>query len=227
MSKPSIAVIVAHPDDEILGFGGTMAHHVDNGGAVYVLILATGLASREVNGMVDRNGLDELRQQAETAGALIGVRNIEFGDFRDNQMDSVPLLDVVKRIEKFVANTSPHTVYTHHFGDLNIDHRVVARAAITACRPLTDTNTLEILAGEVNSSTEWAPPRDHFVPNEFIDISTVLDRKLRALACYSGELCDWPHPRSIQGVEALARWRGSQVGLDAAEAFSLVRRIRR
>jgi N-acetylglucosamine malate deacetylase 1 len=225
MSAQSVAVIVAHPDDEILGFGGAMARHVDRGDDVSVLILATGLASRDSEGSVNQNSLEELRDNAQSAGKIIGTWNIEFGDFPDNQMDSVSLLEVVKRVEEFIADFSPAVVYTHHAGDLNIDHRIVAQATMTACRPLPGAGVLALLAGEVNSSTEWASPGAEFRPNEFVEIDGVLDRKLRALACYSGELRDWPHPRSIKAVEALARWRGSQVGLNAAEAFSIVRRV--
>jgi LmbE family N-acetylglucosaminyl deacetylase len=226
MADQSVAVIVAHPDDEVLGFGGAMAAHAGRGDRVRVLILATGLASRAPGSAIETSELSALRQNAFDAAEILGVESIEFADFPDNQMDSVPLLDVVLRIEQFLADAVPSVVYTHHAGDLNIDHSVVARATLTACRPLPESNIVEILAGEVNSSTEWCAPLDQMVATEFIDIGDILERKLKALECYKNELRDWPHPRSLKAVEALARWRGAQVGLDAAEAFTLIRRIR-
>ena len=226
MADQSVAVIVAHPDDEVLGFGGAMAAHAGRGDRVHVLILATGLASRAPGSAIETSELSALRQNALDAAEIIGAAGIEFADFPDTQMDSVPLLDVVLRIEKFLADVVPSVVYTHHAGDLNIDHSVVARAVLTACRPLPESKIVEILAGEVNSSTEWGAAPDQMAATEFIDIGGILERKLKALECYKSELRDWPHPRSLKAVEALARWRGAQVGLDAAEAFTLIRRIR-
>lgn len=226
MVDQSVAVIVAHPDDEVLGFGGAMAAHAGRGDHVHVLILATGLASRAPDGAIETSDLSALRQNARNVAEILGAKAIEFADFPDNKMDSVPLLDVVRRIEQFLSGVAPSVVYTHHAGDLNIDHSVVARAALTACRPLPESNIVEILAGEVNSSTEWAAAPDQMAATEFIDIADTLKRKLKALECYENELRDWPHPRSLKAVEALARWRGAQVGLEAAEAFALIRRIR-
>lgn len=223
MKPETIAVIAAHPDDEVLGFGGVIARHADEGAAVRILILATGLASR---GSASGDALQALRGHGEKAAAILGAKAIEFADFPDNRMDSVPLLDVVQRIEAFLSAVPVSRVYTHHMGDLNVDHRVAHAAVMAACRPQPGVSVREILAGEVNSATEWGGPGfQPFVPTEFLDITATLERKLAAMGCYAGELRSWPHPRSLDGIQALARWRGSQVGVEAAEAFATIRRI--
>lgn len=142
-------------------------------------------------------------------------------------MDTVALLDIAKIVESQIAEHQPDTVFTHHAGDLNIDHRRMHEAVVTACRPQSGYSVKTLLSFEVPSSTEWqlpgsAPP---FMPNWFVDISSTLGRKLSALQAYATELRDWPHPRSIQGVKHLAHWRGATVGVDAAEAFILGRQL--
>ncbi|MCB9946860.1 MAG: PIG-L family deacetylase [Rhodospirillaceae bacterium] len=222
----NVAVIVAHPDDEVLGFGGTMALHAERGHTVSVLFLATGLASRLRAGeTVSPEAIAELRADARAAGDLLGVSHIEFADFPDNQMDSVPLLHVVQRIADFVAKTGATLIYTHHMGDLNIDHGITARAVLTACRPLPGAQVTKIYAGEVLSSSEYGVPEDRFRPNTYVDISTKLDAKRDALAKYASELRYWPHPRSIKAIAMLARLRGAEVGVDAAEALVLLRNV--
>ncbi len=221
-----IACVVAHPDDEVLAFGGALTRHAEAGHAVSVLFLATGLAARG-DGAPDAAALEDLRARARAAGAVLGVDRLEFEDFPDNRMDSVALLDVIKRVEAFLADTGAATVYTHHAGDLNIDHAVVARATLTACRPLPGATARRVYAGEVPSSSEWAAPGDRFQPTSYLDIADCLDRKCRALECYAGELRPWPHPRSVEGLTHLARLRGGEAGLEAAEAYRLLREIRR
>ena len=222
--KQNIAAIFAHPDDEVLGCGGALALHADAGHNVNILLLATGATSR---GGDQSDYIEELQKQARAAAKTLGASAIEFRDFPDNRMDSVALLDVVKEIEIFLSSFAADVIYTHHAGDMNIDHLVTHRAVVTACRPVPGARPVEILACEVNSSTEWAPASlEPFVPQDFLDISASLDRKVSALECYTGELRDWPHPRSAEGVRALARWRGTQSGLGIAEAFSAIRRVR-
>ncbi len=221
--KELVAAIFAHPDDEILGCGGAMAWHADRGDRVRILILATGLRSR---GSAEDDAIARLRDQARAAAEIVGAEKIEFADFPDNAMDSVRLLDVVQRIEAFLSDFRVSQIYTHHGGDLNIDHTIVERAVMTAARPLPGRQSLEIKSCEVNSSTEWANQSTaSFAPTDFLDISAVLDRKTRALEVYEGELRPWPHPRSAEGVRALARWRGAQSGLEAAEGYRQLRRI--
>jgi len=219
-----IAAIFAHPDDEVLGCGGALAAHAAAGDEVRVLLLSTGLNSR---GTPDEDALKELRRQTEAADRELGLTQTTFADYPDNSMDTVPLLDVIKTVEAFLADFEPQIIYTHHGGDLNIDHKLVNNAVATACRPLPGKGELTILACEVNSSTEWSLNHDQsFQPTEFLDISDHLEAKLNALRCFKGEIRDWPHPRSVEGIEVLARRRGSQSGLMLAEAYATLRRVR-
>ena len=221
----TIAAIFAHPDDEVLACGGALALHSEAGDAVHVLLLATGAVSR--GGDQDAY-IARLQDQARNAADVLGAKSIEFRDFPDNRMDAVALLDVVRQVEAFLQAHPADVIYTHHSGDMNIDHLVTHRAVATACRPVPGANPVEILTCEINSSTEWAPaPLTPFVPQDFLDISASLERKIAALGCYTDEVRDWPHPRSGEGVRALARWRGTQCGVEAAEAFGIMRRVRK
>ena len=223
--KEKVAVVVAHPDDEVLAFGGSICRHVDFGESVSVLILATGLASRATDGVVCSDQLEKLRSEARAAAKIMGVTAIEFADFPDNRMDSVALLDVVKVISTFLEKISATTIYTHHVGDLNIDHSITARAVMTAARPLPGSCVNRIYAGEVLSSSEFSFRENRFVPTTYIAIESYLERKCVALNCYSTELRQWPHPRSIQAVKSLAQFRGSESGMTAAEGFLVVREV--
>lgn len=223
----SILILCAHPDDEILGCGGTIAKLVDQGATVHVAFLADGVFSREGEAVVRQEELRIRRAAAQKACGILGVKSVSFGEFPDNRMDTVALLDITKALEKLIAEYKPEVVFTHHAGDVNIDHRRMHDATVTACRPQRGHPVKTLLCFEVPSSTEWQLPGSApvFAPNWFVDISGTLDRKLAALDIYAAELRDWPHPRSRQGVEHLARWRGATVGVDAAEAFMLGRQL--
>ncbi len=219
-----VAAVFAHPDDEVLGCGGAMAWHAAQNDEVRVLLLATGLRSR---GVIDDVAIGRLRAEARKAMEIVSGKSVEFADFPDNAMDLVAQLEVVKRVEMFLSGYAADVIYTHHDGDLNIDHCVVHRAVVTARRPLPGTAPFEILGCEVNSSTEWAmPSQTPFVPTDFLDITRYVEKKVKALEQYSEEIRPWPHPRSSEGVRALARWRGAQCGVEAAEAYRLIRRVR-
>jgi LmbE family N-acetylglucosaminyl deacetylase len=227
-----IAVIAAHPDDEVLGCGATIARHALAGHDVSVLILAEGVTSRfpTRNRRTAASGIAQLARSARAAHAILGSVEVQFLRFPDNRMDQVPLLDVVKAVELFLTRTRPQVVYTHFAHDLNLDHRVVSLAVETACRPLPALpggGVETILCFEVASSTEWRWPGASvgFVPNYFVDVTATWDRKVRALAAYRSEMRPWPHPRSLQGIEHLARWRGATIGCPAAEAFVLARAL--
>lgn len=220
----NIIIVAAHPDDETLGMGGTIAKHIAQKDIVKILILGTGVTSRDLN--EGKKDIEKLRLESRKALSKLGVSDVEFFDFPDNKFDSVPLLEIIKRIETVFSNYKPEVVYTHHEGDLNIDHRVTFNAVITACRP-SNNFVKKILCFEVPSSTEWnfQNGSNAFLPNVYIDISKYLEKKLSALNEYKGEMRPWPHPRSIKAVESLALWRGSTIGVDAGEAFELVREI--
>ena len=224
-----IAVIAAHPDDEILGCGGTIARHVAAGAAVNVLIVAEGATSRTPQRQKEEHvtGLQQLAGSAHAAHAIVGTSQLTLLDLPHNRLDSVDFLDIVKAVETFIRATDPDTVYTHFPHDLNIDHRLVSEAVQTACRPQPGSGIRRILFFEVASSTEWrmAGSATSFAPNHFVDIEATLAKKLEALAAYSQEMRPWPHARSIQAAEHLARWRGASVGMAAVEAFVIGRQL--
>jgi len=220
-------VIAAHPDDEALGCGGAIARWTDEGHTVHVAFLTDGIGARGDAQEKAQAALLERRSATNQALQILGVSDVHFDDLPDNALDSVPLLAVTQRVEALIDRYQPHTVVTHHAGDLNVDHRIVHQAVMTACRPQAGHPVRRILCFEVPSSTEWQPPASGapFEPNLFVDISATLGRKLDALRAYAMEMREWPHPRSIEGVEHLARWRGATVGVPAAEAFMLARQI--
>jgi len=224
-----ILVVAAHPDDEVLGCGGTIAKlsRVRGGGAeVYLLILGEGMTSRyekREKGMQSME-LKKLKSNINAAVKILGIKKTFVHDFPDNRFDSVALLDIVKVVERVKSEVKPDVIYTHHRGDLNIDHRATYDAVLTACRPIQGETVREIYSFEVLSSTEWNYPNS-FSPNAYVDISESIDKKIAAMKAYKSELKDWPHPRSGKAIEVLAQQRGCEVGLEYAEAFELIRKI--
>jgi LmbE family N-acetylglucosaminyl deacetylase len=223
--RQRVMAIVAHPDDEVLGCGGALRTHVLAGDEVCVVILADGETSR--SGSNDAGIVAKRENAARSAAKVLGVHQLEFQRLPDNGMDGIPRLELAKLVEKYVQGIAPDTIYTHHAGDLNVDHRRVNEAVLVASRPQAGNSLQTLLFFETPSSTEWQRPDPavSFIPNWFVDISDVLDVKLRALKAYQGEMRDWPHPRSFEGVQHLAGWRGAIVGCRAAEAFMLGRRV--
>lgn len=224
-----VLVIAAHPDDEVLGCGGTIARHADSGDQVQILIMAEGATSRQPqrDRVEASEELSALEEAAKTAGSILGAAGVELLDLPDNRLDSLDRLDLIKRIEGRIDFHQPQVIYVHHVGDVNVDHRRLHEAVITACRPTPGQPVRRMLSYEVASSSEWQPPGSApaFTPNWFVDISSQWTRKRKALLAYADEMRAWPHARSIEGLEHLARWRGAQVGVEAAEAFFLLRQI--
>jgi LmbE family N-acetylglucosaminyl deacetylase len=225
----TVMVIAAHPDDEVLGCGGTLAHH-SAADDVRIVILGEGLTSRSPQRAGAPAGtLDELRRDALAAGAVLGARSVEFGGLPDNRFDEMSLLDIVKQVEGWIAAHRPDVVYTHHPGDLNIDHGITFRAVLTATRPgASPYQVRDLLAFETLSATEWAFERigTPFRPNVFTDVSATIDRKLDAMSRYRSESRPAPHPRSPEKIRALAAHRGAASGVAYAEAFELIRSLR-
>ena len=223
----SILVIAAHPDDEVLGCGGTIAKLADAGASVHVAFLADGIFSRVGERVTQQLELTARHTAAEKACEILRVKSVSFGEFPDNRMDTIPLLDITRALETLITKHQPSIIFTHHSGDVNIDHSRTHAAVVTACRPQFGHPVKTLLSFEVPSSTEWQLPGSAaaFTPNWFVDISATLNRKLAALEAYAAELRVWPHPRTRQGVEHLAHWRGATVGVDAAEAFVLGRQL--
>ena len=219
-----ILTVAAHPDDETLGAGATMALHAARGDEVWVLVLTDGVGSR--HGKAEQQ-LACLRRACD----VLGVKRLVLGGLPDQRLDTLPLLDVLGPVERCIEELAPDVVLTHFIEDLNQDHRIVSRATMVAARPLPGQPVRRLLCFEVPSSTEWAPPFPGcvFAPDVFVDASTSLATKLAAMSAYAdtylNEVRPWPHPRSLEALEAFARRHGASVGLEAAEAFMQVREI--
>jgi LmbE family N-acetylglucosaminyl deacetylase len=229
VAASTVLVVAAHPDDEILGCGATAARLAQEGRDVYFAILGEGITSRHgTRDDADASQLSRLTQNARAAGHKVGVKEVLLHKLPDNRLDTVPLLEVVKLVEGLVEKLRPEVIYTHHGGDLNIDHGVIHRAVLTATRPVAGQPVREIYAFEVPSSTEWAFQRLEpvFRPNVFVDVSRTLEIKIAAMACYQTETREFPHPRSPEALRAIAARWGSVAGCAAAEAFELIRSIR-
>ena len=224
-----VLVVAAHPDDEVLGCGATIARLAREGAEVHIAILGEGITSRYEKGeKADRKLLEKLHGASRKVATLLGAKDLSLHNLPDNKFDTVPLLDVVKIIEDIVKQIRPRTVYTHHGGDLNIDHSITARALLTATRPVAGCPVRELLAFEVPSSTEWAFQQIEptFRADVFMDVQATIEAKIKAMALYEGEARPFPHPRSAEALRAIARRWGSVAGVDYAEAFSLVRSVR-
>ena len=214
----AVLVVAAHADDEVLGCGGTIARLTAIGRRVHIMFMTDGISARQ-------EGDSEARMQAaKEAAATLGAESPRFGDFPDNAMDSIPLLDVARAVETVVSEIKPSLVLTHHHGDLNVDHEIVNRAVLTACRPQPDFCVRTLLAFSVRSSTEWGLPKqgNRFTPNVFIDIEHQIEAKAKALLAYEMELREFPHTRSLEAVQNEASVLGASVGLRAAEALELI-----
>lgn len=221
-----ILVIAAHPDDEVLGCGGTIAKHAAEEADVYTIILGEGVTSRfpkREEGLKSKE-LKELKSYINKAAKILGVKKTFTFGFPDNRFDTVALLDIVKVIEKVKNEVKPEIVYTHHWGDLNIDHRITYDTVLSACRPIKGETVQKIYSFEIPSSTEWNYPNT-FSPNVYVDISETINKKIEAMKAYKSEIRKWPHPRSIEAIRVLACKRGYEVGLEKAEGFKLVRSI--
>ncbi|KAF0233638.1 MAG: LmbE-like [Desulfovibrionaceae bacterium] len=223
----NVLVIAAHPDDEVLGCGATVAGLARKGDSVTIAVLGEGATSRfENREQADSALTDDLRNASERAAELLGANNLYMSGLPDNRFDTVALLDVVKIVERLIERHQPEVILCHHGADLNVDHTVAFRATLTATRPVPGSTVRAVYAFEVPSSTEWAfgATGERFNPQAFVDVTDTLDVKLAAMSIYESEARPFPHPRSPQALAALARMRGAQAGFDAAEAFQLIRR---
>ncbi len=225
--KSKILIIAAHPDDEVLGCGGTVSRLVREGYEAYSLILGEGVTSRDEKRDRDKKivEIEELKKQVNEANRIIGVKDVYLHDFPDNRFDNVPLLDIVKVIEKVKNELQPDIVFTHYENDLNIDHQITYKAVLTATRPMKEECVKELYSFEILSSTEWNYPIS-FSPDVFFDVNSTLEYKLKALEMYKYELRSFPHPRSLDGIRLNAEYRGMQVGLRYAEAFKSIRVVK-
>lgn len=227
--KMRILVVAAHPDDEVLGAGASIAKWSEAGHEVYTLILGEGVTSRQVvrNSDSDSNQLGILHSEMIRANRELGVREVFSEKLPDNRFDQIDLLDVVKLVEKTIAEVKPQLVLTHFKSDLNIDHQITNQAVLTASRPVPNTEITAVWSFETLSATEWNYPLS-FSPNLFHQVTQAqLNCKIRAMQIYQSELRDYPHPRSIEGIRITAENWGIKNGVQFAEAFQILREIRR
>lgn len=220
----TILVIVAHPDDEVIGCGGTLAKHKKNGDEIHIIYMTDGVSAR-INS--ENTDISARNKMAHAAGDFLSAEQYFF-NYPDNRMDQVALIDIVQSIESILIKVSPDIIYTHHFGDLNVDHRIVHQAVMTAHRPQPNTKVASIYTFEVNSSTEWGVKNtvNSFLPTSFINITEQLTDKNRLLNIYAKEMRPYPHTRSIEAITALSAVRGTSVGVNYAEAFMLIRELK-
>ena len=221
-----VLVVVAHTDDETLGCGGTIARHVKNGDKVFGIAMTDGVSAR---GIQENNVIKKRFQASVNASKILGMEWIVGAEFADNGMDTIALIEVVKIIEKVKSKINPTIVYTHSSADLNIDHRIVSQATLTAFRPQPKESWREIRTFEINSSTDYGHKSvtKNFIPNLYINIESTWQIKLAALKEYNVEMREAPHARSLEGLENLSKYRGNQVGLFYAEAFEIIRKVER
>lgn len=225
-NRKIILFIVAHTDDESIGLGGTLAKHSSNNDFVAGISMTDGVSAREENNILNQ---EKRISNAEKVSEILGFDWLVHGNFPDNQMDSVPLLKIIKFIESVKTFLNPDIIYTHCPSDLNKDHRIVYEATLTAFRPQPKEKWTEIRIFEVPSSTDYGSNHfgTSFNPNLFINISSTLHNKIRALDIYEEEMRDAPHSRSIEGIKNLAKLRGFQAGIQYAEAFQIIKKIER
>lgn len=225
--KKRILIVAAHPDDEVLGCGATIAKLVQAGAEVFCCILGEGPLSRykdRAQGAQEKD-VAGVKTFIANAAAILGIKKTFTFQFPDNQFDTRPMLEIIKTITSVKDEVKPEAVFTHSRADLNVDHRRTFEAVLTACRPLAGETVCEIYSWENPSSTEWNYPNT-LQPNMFVDVGATLDKKIEALKCYETEVLPFPHPRSEEALRALAAWRGATAGCKAAEAFEIVRIIK-
>jgi LmbE family N-acetylglucosaminyl deacetylase len=219
----TVLVVAAHPDDELLGAGATLARHARSGDEVHAVILADGATSRYAEGMAE-----VLAKCAHRAAEVLGLASVQLLSLPDQRLDALPLIEVTARVEAVVDLLRPQIVYTHFPGDANADHAVAARAVWTACRPYALPGLHRFAVFETPSSTEWGWPLNGgtFTPTQFVDVTGTLEDKIEAMACYESELREYPHPRSLRALRERAAYWGSCIGRAAAEPFQLLREVR-
>jgi N-acetylglucosamine malate deacetylase 1 len=219
----NVLVVAAHPDDELLGAGGTVARHTASGDHVKLAVMCEGVSLR-YNPEWDA----QVRKQASDAARILGTDDLFMGNLPDQRLETIPLQEVASKIEKLIEECHPEVIYTHFAGDINRDHQVLAEAVMVAARPYSAPCVKEILMFETPSSTEWSSPvvTAPFQANVFVDIEKYLKQKIDAFSCYTREVREYPHPRSPRALKERARYWGSTMNRMAVEAFVQVRSLR-
>jgi LmbE family N-acetylglucosaminyl deacetylase len=224
LSSRKTLVVVAHPDDETLGAGGTIRLLAHAGTRVDLLVVTDGSSAQFGDDMAARS-----RRNAHLNKAcdILGINRCVVLDFPDMRLDTVPHIELNRAISKVASEENYDTILTHHPGDVNKDHEQVFNSVMVVARPLPGSDIHNLATFFVNSSTEWGASLANgiFLPNLFVDIDNTIDHKLEALAAYQDELRSWPHPRSVEAVRVRAQTVGSEVGVGYAEAFQLIRSV--
>lgn len=222
-----ILVIAAHPDDEVLGMGGTISKLTNEGAEVYLLIVTDGSTSQYRGDDNLQMIIDEKKKETLNCANTLGIKEIYYGNLPDMKLDSIPHIEINHVIEYYIDKIQPHTVFTHFWGDVNADHQNVYKSTLVAVRPVIGQIVKRLYCYQVPSSTEWTPckPDTMFVPNVFVDIEKYAEQKYHAFAQYTTELRDYPHPRCVQYLRETDIANGLKVGLKCAEQFMLLRQI--
>jgi len=224
-----ILVVAAHPDDEVLGCGGTVNRLAQEGSEIYLCVMGEGVTARYQNRKeCDSQTISKLHKTSKEISKIQGYQDAFFFSLPDNRFDTIPLLEIIKKIELMIDQIKPDTIFTHHYGDLNIDHCITLKAVLTATRPLEDCSVKNVLTFEIPSSTEWnfnSSSNSVFQPNIFVDIYKTIEHKIKALELYTSEVKIFPHPRSPEAIKSISKKWGSTVGLLSAEPFQLIRSV--
>lgn len=222
-----VLVIAAHPDDEVLGMGGTIAKLVKEGSVVDVLIVTDGSSSQYRESERLGEIIEAKKLETRNCANVLGVRDIYYGGLPDMKLDCTPHIDINQAIECVIDKVQPDTVFTHFWGDVNMDHQNVYKSTLVTVRPVLGQVVRNLYCYRVPSSTEWTPNKEDtmFMPNYFVDIEPYAEQKYKAFACYSTELRDYPHPRSVQYLRESDKAAGLRVGMLAAEEFVMLRKL--
>lgn len=226
LNKKRILIIVAHTDDESFGCGGLIKKLSLNKNKISAISFTNGVGARLNK---KEKEIEKRKKSSIKASKILGFSWLAQYDYPDNQLDSVNLLEIIQIIEKHKKKLKPHIVITHNFSDLNVDHRKIAEATLTAFRPEPNEILEQLLTFEIPSSTDFRilKNKKNFLPNYFVDIDKYFSFKIKAMKCYINEIRPYPHSRSITGLKNLNKIRGNQCGLKCAEAFELIRKIER
>lgn len=224
IKNKNVLVVAAHSDDEAFGCGGTLAKLANQKNNIYAVYFTDGVSARQDKSN-NKKEIINRKKNSLKAAKILGIKKCSYYSYPDNQLDTVPILQIIQVIEKEILKINPDIILTHFENDLNIDHQIICSAVKTATRPKPSTSIKKILLFETLSSTEWlfSNKKKTFNPNYFVDITKTINKKIKAVNCYRKEIFKWPHPRSTKGVKTLAMFRGQSVGLKYAEGFQLLR----
>lgn len=214
-----VLVITPHPDDEVLGCGGTISKHSNQGDEVYNCIITKAYTPDWSEEFIENR-----EKEIEKANKILGIKNTYFLDYPTVKLDTIPQKELNEAIYKVVDEVKPDVTYIPHKGDLNKDHRLIFESSLVATRPVNH-KVKKILSCETLSETEWGQSIEPFIPNVYVDVSETFEKKIEAMKAYESELKQYPHPRSLEIIEALAKKRGSEIGVNFAEAFVLIREV--